>query len=62
MKIDQYDSTLLCKTRTVTVYVSLFSALSKLNLLGGTGIIIPILKLILYESIDDKVDVNKLTV
>ena len=39
-----------------------FVALSKLNLLGETGIIIPILKLIQYESIDDRVDVNKLSV
>ena len=39
-----------------------FVVLNKLNLLGETGIIIPILKLIQYESIDDRVDVNKLTV
>ena len=38
-----------------------FVTLSKLNLLGETGII-PILKLIQYESIDDKVDVNRLSV
>ena len=36
------------------------SALSKLNLLGETDIIIPILKLIQYESINDKVDVNNI--